>query len=143
MPAAKRPRTRRRTPREACVVAWFPPSFPAMLSRTREPHRRGDHGLGLVAVRRVPAARELDALRKSRGEEERDRAAVAVAVEPGRLVHAERVEQRRQHLVRLAMHEVRLPALLGLARRRSAVARARIDETAHAERGAELRREIA
>src|SRR5436305_1751689 len=116
MPAAKRPRTRRRTPREACVVAWFPPSFPAMLSRTREPHRRG--------------------------EEERDRAAVAVAVEPGRLVHTERFEQRRQHLVRLAMHEVRLPALLGVARRRSAVARARIDETAHAERGAELRREI-
>jgi hypothetical protein len=39
-------------------------------------------------------------------------------------------QQRRQHLVRLAVHEVQPPGLFGGARRRAAVARARIDQAA-------------
>ena len=48
-------------------------------------------------------------------------------------------KQRRQHLVRLAVHEVDAPALVGAARRRAAVAGAREHEAAQAVRVAELR----
>ena len=52
-------------------------------------------------------------------------------------------QQRRQHFVRLAVHEVDAPALVGRARRRAAVAGARIDQAAAAGRVAQLAREVA
>jgi hypothetical protein len=66
-------------------------------------------------------------LRETRGVQQCDRAAVTVPEQPQRLARAvdvQRVEQRRQHLVRLAVHEIDVPVLLGVARRRTAIARA-------------------
>ena len=66
------------------------------------------------------------------------RAACSSAIEPpslwpnsqGGSVDAQRAQQRRQQLVRLAVHEVHAPALVRRARRRAAVAGARIHQAA-------------
>jgi hypothetical protein len=72
-------------------------------------------------------------LREARGVQQRDRRAVAVAEQPGpvdRGVDAQRAQQRRQHLVRLVVHEVGAPGLARRARRAAAVAGARIHQAA-------------
>jgi len=66
-----------------------------------------------------------DGVRIHRGIEQRDRAAVAMAEQHrlvGARIHAQRVEQRRQRLLRLAMHEIHGPFLAQRPRRRLAVA---------------------
>jgi len=57
----------------------------------------------------------------ARGVEQGDGAAVAVAEEPGLFVKADRSEERRQHFISLAMHEVDIPALVVVARRRTSI----------------------
>lgn len=129
-----------------------------------------EHGLGVVAVVALQAASELavrpaagdlgDAghghlvehhmrgfgdhapwpFREGGGEEERDRAAVAVAYQD-RPVDSARVQHRGQHLLRLALEEVVRPRQ---ARRiRAAVAQALVDEPAAAGGTAERLREVA
>src|SRR6185503_10349382 len=80
---------------------------------------------------------------EARREKERDGSAVAMAIEGYLAGEPDRIEECGQHLVRLPVHEVRLPALLGLARRGLPVARPRIDEPAHAEGRGEARGEVA
>ena len=58
-------------------------------------------------------------------------------------VDVERRQQRRQHLVRLAVHEVQAPGFVGGARRRAAVAGARVDQAAAAGGVAQALREVA
>jgi drug/metabolite transporter (DMT)-like permease len=65
-----------------------------------------------------------DLLRETRREQQRDRRAVAVAEQPGgvaRAVDIDRVKERRQHFVRLAVQEIDVPPFVGFARRRAAV----------------------
>ena len=78
---------------------------------------------------------------KARGMEQGDRAAVAVPEQP-RPLDADRGEERGQHLVGLAVHEVGLPALVARLGRRVPVAVAREDEAGEAVREAELAREL-
>src|SRR5690242_9989950 len=74
-----------------------------------------------------------DAGAKRRGVDQRDRRAVAVTEEPWRIAlagDAEAIEELRQKLLRLTMHEIDVPALVGTAWRRSSVAGAREHEAA-------------
>src|SRR6185369_5117767 len=76
------------------------------------------------------------------GVQQRDRAAVAVAEEPGSL-DAGRGEERGEDFVGLARHEVGLPVLVGRAWRRAAVAGAREDEAGEAVAFAKGARKVA
>ena len=78
---------------------------------------------------------------KARRMQKRYGTAVAVTEQPGTL-YAQCVQQRRQYLDCLAVHEVGLPALICRARRRIAVAIARVDQAAQAMLLAELLRKI-
>ena len=106
---------------------------PSRCSRPTRPRRRC-----AAPARRAPATRSGSApraaARSSRRRCGRTARAAACACRSA-------VEQRRQHLVRLAVHEVDVPALVGGARRRAAVAGARIHQAAHAGGVAEALRE--
>ena len=69
---------------------------------------------------------------KRGGEQQRDRAAVAMAHEPHTIgvlgLDAERVEKGGQHFARLTVHEVHRPLLVVRARRGTAVAVARVHQ---------------
>ncbi|MNN02266.1 hypothetical protein D3C81_1149200 [compost metagenome] len=87
-------------------------------------------------------------LREAGGIDQRNRAPVAVAQQPGHAMRAarpdiERVEQCRQRLARLAVHEVGAPLLGMRARRGAAVAIAREHQSAIVAGLAEIAREIA
>ncbi|CQR29202.1 hypothetical protein THICB1_140041 [Thiomonas arsenitoxydans] len=79
---------------------------------------------------------------KARGVQEGDGAAVAVPEQPIRRGDAQRPQQCGQHLLGLAMHEVRVPQFVRRTRCRPAVARAAVDEPSATYRLAELTRKV-